>query len=1649
MVVAKLQQLRPFLSAILVGLLLLSGLQILETVVAPAASAGTVMNLDAPVVTSVISPAANQLTVNWTAPTNPSSLAITAYQVDYSTDGTTWTTSSSAIAANETSYTIPSGLTPNTKYYVRVAAYAGGLGSWGYPWLKIYGTVNTNRNASQQIVYESGYGLGGSDAAANNASTPYSRIRYRMQATYGGVANYVDANFYKTVTSLGTGSESFTTASNLSYLRIPTSDGVSANQFEIQGDVSDLTVLSNVSGVDNGSNYSGRLEIWPWNYDLQANSGLSTALASNSASAYDDGDSWNSAGQYGSFQLHRLSATVASRKTIFAWNNIANGSAAEIGFGNQVGGSGHPDWTFCSSNGTCASRTSFSLGIYINAPTSTLNSVSISYALNGGSGATPSAASVLPNTSTTLASYSGTKAGYNFAGWSDGSTTRAAGAPYTSPYTDVTMTAVWTNAMVLDYDVTDTASYASGTTLTNRSSALPNATLSTSGIYNRTSQSLEFSGGTYGTVSNSPAPINGTTFATGLTLDIYGSLGSDNSSSWERFIDFGHTKLAGGADNSFNIQAGRLSNTNRIQFEIYNQTSGTSSIGQCTSAADQLDATIHRYTFVLTGTKCQLFVDGTQVNVVLSQSNNNVGTSATEIDYGLPIAGTLDVANIAKSNWGADAATSGKIRSIRLLNNASTPSVIDQIDSGRLVYKTVSYSSPETATLAASDVTTGTLTLPIASTATRAGYSLNNWFTTNVRNVSAAAPGVGYLVPATTTLYAGWAGSSNSVSWDVQGGTPSIAGTTFVTGGAIAAAPASSPTRNDYIFAGWSATNGGTALTFPYNPPELTNITLYAKWTLLTTNQAALAVSSTSGAYGTALALTTSGGSGIGAVSYTVTNGTATGCQITAGSLVSTSFGTCLVTAFKASDSTYLSYTTSATTVTLAKKSVSVTTGSQTINFGGTVTGSYSSGALAGSDAISGVTYTYTGTGGTTYGPSTTAPSNAGTYSVVVAVSSMSTGSPTNYNFGYSAGTLSISAITLAAPATVTATTNTGTAKSLSLTWGLVANAANYTVKVSNGGVQLFTVDLSGGSATLTDSRLADGTQYDITVRANGSGNYSSSGFSSAVASAATVSAFTITYVYNGADGGNSHVTDSYISGGTAITLPTPTQTNFSFAGWYSDAGFITSVTGAQSPSSSFSLYAKWTQTAYAITYNPNFGVAATSVTSVTMGNQTVLPTPARANFVFDAWYTASTGGSKIGNAGASYLPTQTRTLYARWIQASIYGISSGNLSRIGTLTANDIVSSTYNGTLGGNSVAITLPSASLPSGTIVALDLITDTSYAQSLLSGTNSYILSIAVSWLAPDETVPNTNAGKYVQMVINNPSIKAGALVFSIQTGVVALLGTATVDGSITVQLTSDPSVYVVSTVPNAPQTVSVTATTSSAVVSWLAPSSNGGDAITSYTVTLNTGATCTTTLLTCTFNSLSAGTSYTATVIATNTIGNSASANTTFNSTSAGGGGGGVQPTIPITPIKPIVPELPKTPVTPEKPVVIPLPIIEIVESVSANNVPVLTGEKLIKPILFAADSAIISNAGIAALKTLIESIKGQAGTILVTGFVKLTAATSASMKKLATQRAKTVSVQLAKLGIAVKIGYLGYGPNNKVKPTPADRKVELRWVPATK
>ena len=194
----------------------------------------------------------------------------------------------------------------------------------------IYYTTTPKRNGSGNIVYETGYGLGGSDAAAS-FSGDIDTVTYRMEYELGGTTYYAEATF-----------DSWD-GLTISDLKIPDS---SSQALAIQRVVNNMSVSSNIdgtynstygsSGVTTGSGKTGVLEIWYSNY------AATTAISGigGSGSNYDYNDTRSSSLGYGSFQVHNLTDT----ETVFAWNRHAD-NKPDVGFGNNTN-SQHSDWTF-------------------------------------------------------------------------------------------------------------------------------------------------------------------------------------------------------------------------------------------------------------------------------------------------------------------------------------------------------------------------------------------------------------------------------------------------------------------------------------------------------------------------------------------------------------------------------------------------------------------------------------------------------------------------------------------------------------------------------------------------------------------------------------------------------------------------------------------------------------------------------------------------------------------------------------------------------------------------------------------------------------------------------------------------------------------------------------------------------------------------------------------------------------------------------------------------------------------------------------------------------------------------------------------------------------------------------------------------------
>ena len=127
------------------------------------------------------------------------------------------------------------------------------------------------------------------------------------------------------------------------------------------------------------------------------------------------------------------------------------------------------------------------------------------------------------------------------------------------------------------------------------------------------------------------------------------------------------------------------------------------------------------------------------------------------------------------------------------------------------------------------------------------------------------------------------------------------------------------PTYAGYIFNGWFATSsGGAALVSPFTLARST--TLFAHWSKKPPiAQRPLFVTSHTGVVGQGLTFSVRGGSGSGALTYRVTNGTASGCAIAHGVVSAATAGTCVLTATQSGDTMYSPIKSSATTVTFSR----------------------------------------------------------------------------------------------------------------------------------------------------------------------------------------------------------------------------------------------------------------------------------------------------------------------------------------------------------------------------------------------------------------------------------------------------------------------------------------------------------------------------------------------------------------------------------------------------------------------------------------------------------------------------------------------------------------------------------------------------------
>ena len=120
--------------------------------------------------------------------------------------------------------------------------------------------------------------------------------------------------------------------------------------------------------------------------------------------------------------------------------------------------------------------------------------------------------------------------------------------------------------------------------------------------------------------------------------------------------------------------------------------------------------------------------------------------------------------------------------------------------------------------------------------------------------------------------------------------------------------------------------------------------------------------------------------------------------------------------------------------------------------------------------------------------------------------------------------------------------------------------------------------------------------------------------------------------------------------------LPTPTRSGYIFKGWYTTKNGSTKITASTKATVSRTIYAQWTKDVakqYTVFFDPIDGEVDTEELVVTNGKTYGnLPTPTRAGYTFNGWYTEETGGTRIVNTTTVNL-TGDQILYAQWTKGS------------------------------------------------------------------------------------------------------------------------------------------------------------------------------------------------------------------------------------------------------------------------------------------------------------------------------------------------------------------------------------------------------------
>ena len=660
-------------------------------------------------------------------------------------------------------------------------------------------------------------------------------------------------------------------------------------------------------------------------------------------------------------------------------------------------------------------------------------------------------------------------------------------------------------------------------------------------------------------------------------------------------------------------------------------------------------------------------------------------------------------------------------------------------------------------------------TLPTPSAVT--GYTWGGWYKESGLSTSA---GTSYTPTADATLYGKWTPVSYSISYTLDGGTlPSGYPTSYTI--ETNTFSLSNPTKAGYTFAGWTGSNGNTpATSVSITKGSTGNKSYTANWTANTYTVTYNGNGNTGGStansthtYNTAKNLTANG--------FTKTGYTFAGWSTSSSDK-----------AVISDDTEYLGTRTSSTSGMPVVKQYDVQAPFASgdvyqlevdVKGSGTLHNYFYGGSnylkVASVTSSNGQSYTDHTDGHNTFALTSTYTH----YTVRFTLGSSGNGNIIKYllfRIDTGEATAYVKNVRFfKVSSSSTAYANEQSVKNLTTTAG--GNVNLYAMWIPN----YYTIVYNGNGAT-GGSTASSVHTYDVAK------NLTANGFTRA---------YTVTYNYNGATGGNStanntatysfagwatsasgsvayanqaSVTNLATSGtynlyakwnSSSVTLPTPTKTGYTFAGWYDAAtggNKIGDGGASYTPTANKELFAQWTANKIKLTLDPNGGTGGTTQiwyyynTNKFYSNEacttqiTAITRPTRTGYTFVHYYGDGTCGGTNGERYIAYDSTEfagdlcydiykDATLYAKWTPTNYTLTVNPNGGTYNSTTSSSTFTQAYDTV---KQVGEATPPSSVTvtfngnGGTSGSANATSSKSFTGWTLSGTGEYVAASSTS-------------------------------------------------------------------------------------------------------------------------------------------------------------------------------------------------------------------------------------------------------------------------------------------------------------------------------